>query len=87
MIKERDPKLEKLADLFKSERAISANYENACSVLQDRDVALAVRFLIELDDLAARHDISPREIIMLLKPEYLNADADGAPTRSEGIGS
>lgn len=87
MIKEKASKLEKLTDLFKAEKAISANYGIACSILEDRDVSLAVRFLIELDDLAARHDISPREIIMLLKPECLDTDPDGAPTRNEGIPS
>jgi hypothetical protein len=70
MTDERTSKITRMAQLLTLEKEVSANYSRACSILEDCDVVLALKFLIELDILATRHDFSPREIITILKPGY-----------------
>jgi hypothetical protein len=68
-----EEKLEKITQfslLLEAEAAIAANYESACAVLVEEEMALTVNFLIKLDNLAMRYDFSPREIIALLQPEH-----------------
>lgn len=59
-----------LAQLLKLERRIESEYDSASTVLETPGVAEILRFLAELDTLATRHDFSPREIIMMLEPNY-----------------
>lgn len=62
-----------LAQLLKLEGRIESEYETASDVLETPGVADILRFLAELDTLATRHDFSPREIIMMLEPNYFQA--------------
>jgi hypothetical protein len=63
-------RVESVALLFEIDRAISADYQQACEELDIAEVVSLVRFLTELDILAMRHYFSPREIITLLDPTY-----------------
>jgi hypothetical protein len=66
-------KITRFSDVLKGEGMIAEGYLLACESLEEPDVALAVKFLIKLDDLAARYGFSPREIIALLEPDHPEA--------------
>ncbi|MBG6128030.1 hypothetical protein IWW33_004769 [Pseudomonas sp. BG2dil] len=67
MTSRSDFKTAQIAQLFQLEREVATGYKKACDMLEVEEVALALRFLLELDALATKHDFSPREIINLLK--------------------
>ena len=70
MNEDKFEKITQFSLLLEAEAAIAANYESACAVLMEEEMALTVNFLIKLDSLAMRYDFSPREIIALLQPEH-----------------
>jgi hypothetical protein len=70
LVKEGFFDVESVARLFDINNVIGKEYADACAELSEPRVASMVRFLADLDSLAKQHGASPREIIMLLDPDY-----------------
>lgn len=61
--------MDKLAEVFRINRRIESEYEAAESLIRDKEVIKGLRFLTELDELAAKYQFAPRDILLLLFPE------------------
>jgi len=62
--------IESVGRLFDINSLIAQQYADACAELSEPRVASMVRFLADLDSLANDHDVSSRDIIKLLDPDY-----------------
>jgi len=62
--------VEIVARLFDINGAIAKEYGNACAELAEPRVASMVRFLADLDRLAKQHNVTAREIILLIDADY-----------------
>ncbi|WP_411959583.1 histone-like nucleoid-structuring protein, MvaT/MvaU family [Pseudomonas sp. s4] len=68
--------MDKLAEIFRVNRRLDSEYQAADSLIRDAEVIKGLRFLTELDSLAAKYQFEPRDILVLLRPEL--ADQQGS---------
>jgi hypothetical protein len=76
--------MDKIAELFRINRRIQSEYEAAIPLMRDAEVIRSLRFLTDLDELAAKFQFTPRDILLFLAPE-LDSQQLQESTRSESV--
>lgn len=74
--------MDKLAEIFRIHRQLDSEYETAAVLMRDNDVIKSLRFLTELDALAAKYQFAPKDILLLLCPELADLEPDSRPVTS-----
>lgn len=78
--------MDKIAELFRINRRIQSEYEAAIPLMRDAEVIRSLRFLTDLDELAAKFQFTPRDILLFLAPDFDSQQLQES-TRNEPDGS
>lgn len=74
--------MDKLAEIFRINRQLDSEYEAAAALIQDKAVIRSLRFLTEMDALAAKYQFAPKDILLLLCPELAESELDSLSVTS-----